>query len=217
MRKTRAPTVHDPIERPAGRYVTPSDGPVAVSETSPGVACLPDRDHVRLMTERAFQEAQDGRRRGEDPTFDAAFRRAPLLPPHLGERGTGITGSAARLRRKLSRGLPITLVAIGASNTVRGGVLCSFRARRLAHSPFHKAAVLVSPPFRLLREHAELQVQPVPVCVPRPEGRHAEWVAGAALRGHQHHLASSRAPACQQWHDGHGARRVRPLPQHLRP
>ena len=54
------------------------------------------------------------------PGAAAAFGRAAILSARELERGL-LYGDAYRLRRKLRAGLPVTLVAIGASNTVRGG------------------------------------------------------------------------------------------------
>ena len=54
------------------------------------------------------------------PRTAAAFGRSVLLSPDQLERSLHL-GEMSRLQRKLRTGQPITLAAIGASNTVRGG------------------------------------------------------------------------------------------------
>ena len=51
----------------------------------------------------------------------AFHRPAPLLPRQMRDRGTGMLGDVDRLRHKLNNHEPVTMVALGASNTVRGG------------------------------------------------------------------------------------------------
>jgi len=50
-----------------------------------------------------------------------AFNRSLFLNDHERDLGLTLIGAADRLRRKLRAGLPITLMTLGASNTVRGG------------------------------------------------------------------------------------------------
>jgi len=53
--------------------------------------------------------------------MEHAFGRRTRLTADQLERGLVSIGGTGRLRRRLRRGEPITLAAIGASNTVRGG------------------------------------------------------------------------------------------------
>ena len=53
--------------------------------------------------------------------FDRAFRRRAVLTASHVERGVVSIGAATRFRRRLRLRLPITIAALGASNTVRGG------------------------------------------------------------------------------------------------